>query len=256
MFDKGKREQRHKEEDAAFNRMLLWLAGAVAVELLFLLVKKIYVDFSTGLTGFNILDNFFHVFSFLGGALTAAGIVWIVLSFRKRKRVTVPCICSAAAAILWALSVLSYYFFDFGLDILVLLPAAVAVLIVVYFLYQRIFFFNTVLTVGGLLVLWLHRQYFLVHPTVIRLSFAAEFVLLAAGLALSFLLDRNDGELGGRLRVMPPDTDYLMTWITCAVTAVALVMTLVLGTAAGFYLLFALVAWMFVQAVFYTVQLM
>ena len=33
-------------------------------------------------------------------------------------------------------------------------------------------------------------------------------------------------------------------------------LAMVLGTVAGFYLLFSLVAWEFVQAVFYTVRLM
>ena len=31
MFEKGKREQRHEREDAAFNKMLLWLLGAVVI---------------------------------------------------------------------------------------------------------------------------------------------------------------------------------------------------------------------------------
>ena len=255
MFEKDKREQRRQQEDAAFNQMLLWLAGAVAAELLLLLVKNIYVDFSAGLTGYYALDKFFRVFTFLGAALTAAGAVWVVLSFRKGKRAVVPCACAAAVAGLWMLSVLSRVLYEFGLNIMMLLPAVAAVLIVVYFLYQRIFFFNAILTAGGLVVLWLHRKYYLGHPTVIRLFFAAEFVLLAAGLALSFLLRRGGGKLDG-LRVMPPDTDYRMTWITCGVTALALVLTMALGTAAGFYLLFALVAWMNIQAVFYTVQLM
>ena len=255
MFDKGKREQRHEQEDAAFNRMLLWLAGAVVVELLILLVKRIYVDFIAGLEAAFALDSFFRVFSLLGAALTAAGIAWVVLSWRKGKRVIAPCICAAAVAVLWVMSVLGHYLFEFGMDVMLLLPAVAAVLIVVYFLYQRVFFFNTLLTAGGLVVLWLHRQYFTNHPTAVRLLFAAEFVLLAAGLALSFLLRRGGGRLG-KLRVMPPDTEYLITWITCAVTALALALTLALGTAVGLYLLFALAAWEFVQAVFYTVQLM
>ena len=255
MFDKGKREQRHQQEDAAFNQMLLWLAGAVVVELLLLLVKRLYVDMSAGLEGYIALNNFFRIFSLVGAVPTAAGIVWVVLSFRKGKRVILPCICAAAAAFLWALAVLGYHLFAFGMDIMILLPAVGAVLIVVFFLYQRIFFLNAMLTAGGLLALWLHRQHFMGHPTVIRLLFAAEFALLAAGLVLSLLLRRGGGKLGG-LRVMPPDTAYLMTWITCGVTALAWVLTLVLGTAAGFYLLFALVAWVFIQAVFYTVQLM
>ena len=255
MFDKGKREQRHAQEDAAFNQMLFWLVGAVAVELLIFLLKKIYVDFIAGYTVASVLNTIFHVFVFLGAPLTAAGIAWAVLNHRKGKSVTVPCICAAAAAGLWVLSVLSYYLYDFGMSIMMLLPAVGAVLIVVYFLYQRVFFLNALLTASGLLVLWLHRRYFINHPTSIRLFFVADFVLLAAGLVLSLLLRRGGGKLGG-LRVLPPDTGYLMTWITCAVTALTMVLTLALGAAVGFYLLFGLVAWVFVQAVFYTVQLM
>ena len=255
MFEKGKREQRYQEEDAAFNKMLLWLAGAVAAELLIMLIRQLYVNFVAGETVVIVINTFFRVFSILGAVLTAAGAVWAVLNQRKGKSVVMPCACAAAAAGVWVLSVLSYYLYDFGMKIMLLLPAMAAVLIVVYFLYQRVFFFNALLTAGGLLVLWLYRQYFINHPTVIRLFFAAEFVLLAAGLVLSLLLRRGDGKLGG-LRVLPPDAGYGMTWITCAVTAAALALTLALGTAAGFYLLFGLVAWVFVQAVFYTVQLM
>ena len=255
MFDKGKREQRHEQEDAAFNKMLLWLVGAVAVELLIMLVKQIYVNFIAGVTAASVLNQFFRVFAFLGAALMVAGIVWAVLNYRKGKSTALPCICAAVAAGLWVLSVLGYFLYPVGMDIMMVLPAVGAVLIVVYFLYQRVFFLNALLTAGGLLVLWLHRQYYMNHPTVIRLFFAAEFVLLVMGLVLSFLLRRGGGKLGG-LRVMPPDTGYLMTWITCGVTALALALTLALGMSAGFYLLFALVAWVFIQAVFYTVQLM
>ena len=255
MFDKGKREQRHTQEDATFNKMLLWLLGAIVVELFILLINQIYVNFIFGVNVAYGLWHFFRIFTFLGAALTVAGIVWAVLSFRKGKPAAVPCICTAAAAGLWVMSVLGYFLFDAGMKIMMLLPAVAAVLIVVYFLYQRGFFLNTLLTTGGLLALWVHRQYYSGHPTVIRLAFVIGFVLLAAALVLSLLLRRSGGKLGG-LRVLPADTGYWMTWITCGVTALTMALTLVLGTAAGFYLLFVLVAWEFVQAVFYTVRLM
>ena len=255
MFDKGKREQHHEQEDATFNKMLLWLAGAVVAELLILLIKQVYVNFIAGVAVSNVLQGFFRIFTFLGAALAVAGIVWAVLNYRRGKSAVVPCICSAVAAGLWVMSVLGYYLYDTGMNIMMLLPAVGAVLIVVYFLYQRVFFFNALLTAGGLIVLWLHQRYSMEHPTMIRLSFAAMFVLLAASMALSFLLRRGEGKLGG-LQVVPPDTDYLMTWVTCQVTALVLVLAIALGAAAGFYLLFALVAWVFVQAVFYTVRLM
>ena len=255
MFEKGKREQRHEQEDAAFNRMLLWLLGAVVAELLIMLVRNLYVNVWAGLTVFNLLHGFFHIFAFLGAALTAAGAVWVILSIRKGKSAVVPCICAAVAAGLWVLSGLGYFLFDVGMNIMMILPAVAAVLIVVYFLYQRVFFLNTLLTADGLLVLWLHQQYYWEHPTMLRVCFTAGFVLLAAGLVLSVLLHRGGGKLGG-LRVMPADTGYLMTWITCALTALTMALAMALGTAVGFYLLFALAAWEFVQAVFYTVRLM
>ena len=255
MFGKGKREQRHDQEDAAFNKMLLWLLGAVVVELLLLLVREAYLNFIAGTAVAIALLEFFHIFSLLGAALTVAAVVWAVLSYRKGKPVLVPCICIAVFANLWALSVLSYYLYDTGINIMILLPAAAAGLIVVYFLYQRVFFLNALMTAGGLMALWLHRQYFTWHPTMIRLFFVVGFVLLAAALVAVILLRRGNGKLGS-LRVMPPDTNYLMTWITCGVTALAMALTLALGAAVGFYLLFALVAWVFIQAVFYTVQLM
>ena len=255
MFEKGKREQRHGPEDAAFNKMLLWLLGAVVVELFIMLVKQVYVNYLAGWMVYHILDVFFLVFTFLGAVLAAAGIVWALLNYRGGRSAVVPCICAAVAAGLWVMSGLSYYVYPDGMNIVMILPAVAAVLIVVYFLYQRVFFLNTLITADGLMVLWMYQQYYWEHPTMMRVFFIAGFVLLAMALVLSLLLYRGGGKLGG-LRMMPAGTGYLMTWITCGVTVLAMALALALGTAAGLYLLFALVAWEFVQAVFYTVRLM
>ena len=79
--------------------------------------------------------------------------------------------------------------------------------------------------------------------------------LLAAALVLTFVLRAGDGKLGG-VRVMPAGTSYVVTWITCGVIALTMALTLMLGASAGLYLLFALVGWVFIQAVFFTVKLM
>lgn len=255
MFDKGKREQRHSKEDAVFNKMLLWLAGAAVVELFLLLVKQAYVNMLVGSQVQMLLTYFFRVFSFLGVAAVAGGIIWAVVNYRKGKRVTLPCILTAVAAGLWVLSVFAYFLFDAGVNIVMVLPAVAAVLIVVFFLYQRVFFFNALVAAGGLVGLWLYRQYYSTYPRVITALFVVGFVAVAAALALTFLLRQGDGKLGGA-RVMPAGTGYAATWITCGATALVLVLTLVLGTAAVYPLLFALVGWVFIQAVFFTVKLM
>ena len=48
-----------------------------------------------------------------------------------------------------------------GVRVLMLFPAGGAVLIVIFFLYQRPFFYNAALTCGGLLAVWLHKQYYM-----------------------------------------------------------------------------------------------
>ena len=114
---------------------------------------------------------------------------------------------------------------------------------------------NALLCAGGLLALWLHRQYYEAHHTMVTALFIAGFVALAAALAFTFVLRGRDGKLGG-VRVMPADTSYVITWITCGVTALTMALALALGVTAGLYLLFALVGWVFIQAVFFTVKLM
>ena len=255
MFEKGKREQRRSQEDTTFNKMLLWLAGAVVVELLILLVKQVYVDAWLGFGVAYALLVFFEVFRFAGAALVVAGVVWAVLWGRSGRSVALPLGCTAGVALLWLVALFTYYLTEVGLSIMMVLPAAGAVLIVIYFLYQRAFFYNAILAGGGLVAVWMYRQYYWEHPTLIRVSFIAGFLVLAAAAVLSFVLRGHDGKLGG-LRVMPPDSNYFITWITCVVTAAAMAVTLAVGGTVAFYLLFVLAGWLFVQAVFFTVKLM
>lgn len=255
MFDKGKREERYEKENAEFNKMLLWLVGAVVVELIILLVKQVYVNMILGVGLATALMYFFQVFAVLGAVLTVAGIVWAVVWHKKGKGIVLPCALTAVAAGLWVLALFTFSMFEVGLNIVMILPAVAAVLIVIFFLYQRVFFLNALVSAGGLVALWLHRQYYSNHPSLIMALFVAGFVALAAVLVLTFVLRAGDGKLGS-VRVMPAGTSYVITWITCGVTALTMALTLILGVSAGLYLLFALVGWVFIQAVFFTVKLM
>lgn len=255
MFEKGKRERRNSEEDRIFNRMLLWLAGAVAVELLFLLLQQAYVVMRWGGAVSKALLTFFEIFTIAGAVVAVGCAVWGVFSARNGKRILLPAAVGCASAGLWVVSLLCRFFFDDGVRLLMMLPAAAAALILIFFLYQRPFFYNAILTGGGLLAIWLQGRYYMDHPTFVTACFAGGLVLLAAAAGLAFALRKNDGRLGG-LRVLPPESSYLMTWLTCAVTAAAMAAALALGPAMGHYLLYVLVGWLFAQAVFFTVKMM
>ena len=255
MFEKGKRAQRQSEDDKVFNRMLVWLAGAVVVELLLLFLQKVYVEMIFDGVVALALSKVFYVFSYAGAAVVIGCAVWAVLNRRSGKSVVLPGVVAAVAAALWVVSFLSAFFYAEGVRLLLLLPPAAAVLIIIFFLYQRPFFFNAILTGGGLLALWLHRQYYMTHPRAITACIIAGVVVLALAAVLAFQLRKTDGKLFG-VRVMPVESNYMMTWITCAVVAVAMIAALILGTTAAYYLLFVLVAWLFAQAVFFTVKMM
>lgn len=255
MFEKGKRAQRQSEDDRVFNRMLLWLAGAVVVELLLLLLQKVYVDMIFDAMVAKALSDFFHVFSIAGAVVVIGCAVWAVLSRRGGKPMTLPVVIACVAACLWVVSLLCWFLYAEGVRILMMLPAAAAVLIIIFFLYQRPFFFNAILTGGGLLALWLHKQYYMNHPTLITACIVGGVVVLAAAAAAALQLRKTDGKLG-RIRVMPVDSNYLMTFLTCAVTAVAMVLGLILGVSMSQYLMYVLVGWLFAQAVFFTVKMM
>ncbi len=255
MFEKGKRERGKNQEDVIFNRMLLWLAGAVAVELLILLVRQVYVNMIFGGVVAYGLMVFFRVFVIAGAVLTVGAAVWTVLSARARKPVILPAALTAGLALLWVISALSYFMDDSGLKILVMLPAAGAVLILIFFLYQRPFFYNAVLTGGGMLAVWLYQQHYMKHPRLTLACFIGGWLALAGAAGLAFLVKKGDGMLGG-LRVLPVESNYMMTWITCGITAAAMAAALILGVTMAHYLIFVLVGWLFAQAVFFTVKMM
>ena len=128
-------------------------------------------------------------------------------------------------------------------------------LILIWFLYQRVFFFTALISGCGLAALWLCREYYGAHPARIRIIFGAGLLLLGLAALLTVKLKNGGGKLGS-LRLLPEGSSYPVIYVTCALTAVTMALSLILGATAAFYLLFVLAGWLFVQAVYFTVKLM
>lgn len=140
---------------------------------------------------------------------------------------------------------------------LTVLVPVVAVLAMVFYLFQRDFFCITVISAGGILSLQLYRKMFLMHPTMIRCGFALAFILLAAAIVVLVLLQRGKRPMPLRIdSLVPQDSNFPLLYVTCGLNAVLLALTLALGSTAAYYLLFVLVAWLFITAVYYIVKLM
>lgn len=140
---------------------------------------------------------------------------------------------------------------------LTILVPVVAVLAMIYYLFQHDFFCITVISACGILSLQLYRKMFWNHPTLIRCGYVLAFLLLVAAIVVLILIQRGKRPMPLKVdKLIPQDTNYLLLYITCALIALSLLLTLIWGSAAAYYLVFVLVAWLFINAVYYIVKLM
>ena len=143
-----------------------------------------------------------------------------------------------------------------GIQFLYIAVPAVAVLALIYYLYQHEFFLIAVLSALGILAVHLVPRADL--SALIAYGYAVALaVILAAALLFSRKLQTSGGilKLGGKeLRLFPKNANYAMLYVTCIVVAAVLVAALLLGSLPVLY--GVMVAWLLIMAVYYTVRLM
>lgn len=256
MTEKEKRLQRQKEEDALFNRMLVWLVGAVIAEAIVLFVRRFYLNATISEFGiFSALHAVLVILAYAGLVLTVLGVIWCVLSRKKGKKLTLPGVCTVVVAFLWIMSVLAIFLDGIGVKLMMVLPIAVAVLVLIFCLYQRVFFVNAIFSGVGITALWAFRQYYAARPTTITVALVVGWIGLAVIAGLCISLKKNDGRFG-KHKLVSDGKSYTACWLTCAVIFVTTLLALLLGVTAAYYLMFVMVGWLFCLAVYYTVKLM
>lgn len=258
MTEKEKRQQRRSEEDAVFNRMLIWLVGAVIAEAIALFVKRFYIDVTS--RDFDIammagLYGFFKIFAIAGLILTVLGVIWVVFSWKKGKKLRMPALCTVVIAFIWILSLLALLLNENGVKIMMALPIVAAVLILIYFLYQRAFVVNAILGGCGMAALWGIRNFYDGHSTAVTALLALGWICLAVIAILAYVIKKHDGKLG-KYQLVNDQNCYPACWLTCLVVFVATVLALILGSGAAYYLVYVMVGWLICLAVYYTVKLM
>lgn len=258
MTEKEKRQQRRNEEDAVFNRMLLWLVGAVIAEAVALFVKRFYVDVTPSdfdIAMMNGLHLFFRIFAIAGLVLTVLGVVWSFLAKKKGNALRLPILCTVVVAYIWILSLMVLFLGEVGVKIMMVLPIVAAVLILIYFLYQRAFVVNAILGGCGMAALWGVRNFYDGNPTAVTILLVIGWICLMAIAVLAYVLKKNGGKLGKR-QLVNDQKSYPACWLTCAVVLATTILALVLGSSIAYYLIYVMVGWLICLAIYYTVKLM
>ncbi|SMC64820.1 hypothetical protein [Papillibacter cinnamivorans] len=255
---KDRKMSTKERDDLVFNK-ILWLFGiAVAAELLLLLCYKFYVKSSA-----DTIVAVYHVMTklvYVGAAGAAAGVIWAIAARKAgRARYGVRLAVLSGLTSLCVLFINAFY--PNGIIILCGVIPIVAILALIYYLYQREFFVSSVLIGAGILVLWLYRKGTgsEIWGTVIHLAAGIFAAVLVLCLIAFLLLRARKGSLslGNKtVSIFPAGASYISLFSTLLFSAASLAAMLLFGATAAYYAIFVLVGYLFVLAVYYTVKMM
>lgn len=251
------RKTKKQREDQALNRVLWWFGGAVALEFFLLLLNRYYVGFdANGIATAHALAVFLKVLAAVGlvGALSA-GIWW--LRRRKGKEGTLApgalCVLSAAVCVCAVVAVL---WPEMGVQMLYIVVPAVAVLALIYYLYQREFFLVAVEGALTLVAMWGYRKLIDGNPAGAYALCGAVAVVIAAATAAIWLIQKRGGEWKGWKLFGKQTVGLPLVYVGGLVGLCAIAAAVIAGATAAYVALLGVVAWLFAAAVFYTVRLM
>ncbi|MBE6935855.1 MAG: hypothetical protein E7458_05065 [Ruminococcaceae bacterium] len=165
-------------------------------------------------------------------------------------------VCSAVAAV--SSFLILYGNYTSAIQFLYIAIPALAVLYLIYMIYQREF--CLLATYGVLLALyfWRFGQFYQGSVRFI-LAQIAFFVVTALLAVLFFLLKKHDGELkmrGRKLRILMPDAEYAASFLFLGLLAVLLIVAFLIPGSGMLALSLVTLAVVFLMAVYYAVRMM
>lgn len=259
MNKKEQKLQREHQEDVVLNKVLCWIVGSVVLEFLLLLLNRYYVNYNATPESIALAGTLRTLFKVLGVVLPICAIAAVAWYLTQRKKGSAKPVHGLLALILVVLAVCALVialFSDSGIQLLYTAMPGVAVLALIYYLYQREFFVCAVLSAMGLLGVHLIPRTGI--SAVVAYGYA---VLVAAALVAALILGRklqaSKGMMdvqGKQVEFFSKNANYTMLYVTCGVVAVVLVAAVLVGSMALLYGI--LVAWLLIMAVYYTVRLM
>lgn len=252
---------REQMEDRAFNRMLLWLAATVVVEVVMLLVNRFYVHARVEeLSALPALHTMLGIAPIAGILLCALFLYW---GSRLHKREDIPqdgMLQFVLAAAFLCMGLGCWVMRNYGVAgapmVLGLVPA-LGVLMLVFYLYQKEFFGCAIAGGLGILGMWLYRS--AASGSTYYGYLVVSLVIIVLGVVLAGNLKKKDGVMtikGKEFAVLQPGAAYLAYYLTAVISAVILLAPLALGAAVAYYAIWVMAAWLFILAVYFTSKLM
>jgi hypothetical protein len=183
-------DERRRQEDLVFNKVLVCFAGAVVYEMVAIFLQRFFVNYnqmSIEAVQFAMaIGNVLGLLRFVAPVLMIAAIVWGVARNKKQKSVFLPVLLTVAGALLTFTAFMAYYFRGVGGSVLgAVAPVGVA-LTILFFLYQKEFFFSGIFVGMGIAALWVYRKAYLSQSKMVLAGFVAVWIVLAVAALLAW----------------------------------------------------------------------
>lgn len=255
-MDYNEREAQRRQEDRDLNRALIWVGAAIVLEFLLVLVNKYYINFRTTPESINLalaISAALNGLRWVSLAVLAACVVWTALRLKQGGRAGLQLSLAAVSAALYFCAQITLVFQESGIRMLFWLVPAWAALALVYYLYQREFFLSALVSGVGVLGLWFVRH--AGSSSVYTIGAVAVILVLAV---MMLWMKGHSGRLfpGEAGQLLPAEAGYPLMLLSCVISLAAIAIAAFVGGALSYYLLYAMVAWLFALLVYYTVKMM
>ena len=248
-----KRAQRQQQEREALNNIFNVFLTGLAAECYLFMVYRGYIAGS--IDSLLVWDKVLHVLMWIGAAVLVGGGL-LALVKKADAKVRKIGLTIGGTGLFFALSgLIMTYFYDIGVSAMCTAVPILTVLMLIYFLYQRDCFINTLALVFALFAVWLCDRGLAGHwQLIVRIGAAAMAVLLAVFGIAARRIQFNEGKLG-RWQIFPADCEYRMVYVV-SVVSVVLVALSVLIPALAYYMIWAAVIALFAELAYYTTKMM
>ena len=250
--------ERERQEDIIFNKMLQWLVAAVVAEVVMLILNRFYIHTRVDELGaLPVLHTLLAVFPVIGIVAFVLCLLWRKAVRKGGKSGDIQLIVGSALLCVGVCGFLLRAFGSAGSGVVLAIVPAFAVLILIFYLYQKEFFGCGIIGALSILGLWIYRS--VGAGSTYALCLVITAAAAAVGVALSLKLKKNDGVLtvkGKSVAVLTPDASYKTFYISAVVGLVLLLAPLALGAAVAYYSIWIIIAGLFILAVYFTSKLM
>lgn len=257
MSEKNKKISEQNREDEVLQRALLWIGGAALLILFLLFLNRYYIQYRTTEIMFaaglaKVLPILFWV-----GLVGCVGLGLMGRAAHKQGK-SAKWLCAGGVLCVGAAlcAGLTWRFGATAVQFLCGFILAVAVLALVYYLFQREFFVISLCCAVGIIGLWLFRRAEGSAHTVLLYAYLLGVAVLLVAVVLGVRTLQKNGGMWKQWRILSKKAAYSMVYVTCGVVAAILVAALLLGASMAYYLILPAVGWLVIMAVYFTVKLM